>query len=214
MRGGRFLFRFSSVSKEGYFVFCVTYRGTDGEVGSARHAIDKQGNLYAVDVDTSAVTPMPVKTNENWLTSITNYYHKNTKDSNDVLKDALISKIDDYLKWRENKDTPEDRGYTLGLFTRLRHLSNFGKKRAESLKMRLQGASSEQVIGILKEHFEENSRLNNHSLDTYLLEAIQKHKHVLNITENFNLGDKNDRAALREKIEKYEEKSSGPFASL
>ena len=114
-----------------------------------------------------------------------------------LARDALITKIDDYLYWRANKDSDDGRGYKLGIFTRLRHFTSFGKNRAEDLKSRLQALQSPEDFSItLKEHFSQNSTLNNHSLDTYLLEGIAKHPQFFELIDTFNLENTQERTEL------------------
>lgn len=87
-------------------------------------------------------------------------------------KSILIDAINAYLKWRNNKYEPDGRGYALGFFTWLRHFTAFGEKRANALKTSLSSNSICEPIRALQEHFKKDSTINNHSLDTYLLESI------------------------------------------
>ena len=114
-----------------------------------------------------------------------------------LVRDTLMTKIDDYLYWRANKDSDDGRGYKLGIFTRLRHFTNFGKNRAEHLKSRLEALQSpEDFSTTLKEHFSQHSTLNNHSLDTYLLEGIAKHPQFFDLIDTFNLENAEERVEL------------------
>ncbi|KTC85046.1 hypothetical protein [Legionella brunensis] len=124
------------------------------------------------------------------------------------LRKDLIKKIDDYLEWRENKDSDDGRGYKLGLFTKLRHYTEFGKLRAENLRTTLSTANSENLIATLQQHLQMDSKLNNHSLDTYLLEAVAQHATLFNIMKDINLGGKKGREELRELVQDYPAKVS------
>jgi|GEM_PF-4070417 len=101
--------------------------------------------------------------------------YEDTDDVAQRLKTDVLEKIQHYLNWRKDKGGRDnDRGYKLGFFTRLRHMTDFGKDRAEALIVKLGKVQSDlDVRRTLAEHFRQNSTLNNHSLDTYLLEALQ-----------------------------------------
>lgn len=119
------------------------------------------------------------------------------------LRDALIKKVDDYLRWRANKDIDDGRGYKLGFFSKIRHYSQFGQKRAETLKSALQKTEDmKTLIAILQGHLRKDSKLNNHSLDTYLLEEIQANQ-TLPLKKSFKLAELEERCALRETISQY-----------
>lgn len=99
------------------------------------------------------------------------------------LKDTLLRKIDDYIHWRNNKNSHDNRNYSMGFFTRMRHFSAFGEIRAQNLKNQLSGLTNDDAIfAQLKTHFNQDSRLNNHSLDTYLLEGLEQYHAKLDIT--------------------------------
>lgn len=117
-----------------------------------------------------------------WVPSSIQRYPDEDGDGDDMsafqindtpLKTALLKKIDDYLEWRENNSVSQNRGYENGLFTFFRHMTAFGRERAVNLKDLLSGAfSDETALDILVRHFKDgSSRVNNHSLDTYLLEG-------------------------------------------
>lgn len=97
------------------------------------------------------------------------------ESSGSPLKTALLEKIAHYLEWRDNKGGDDHgRGYKLGLFTRARHFTDFGKNRAIGLRDQLGVASTdEQAMLVLQGHLSRYSKLHNHSLDTYLLEAVK-----------------------------------------
>ncbi|KTC85020.1 hypothetical protein [Legionella brunensis] len=118
----------------------------------------------------------------------------------DSLRQTLISKVDNYLHWRNHKDIDEGRGYKLGLFTKLRHYSQFGQNRAENLKKELIATDPNGLFSILKKHFSNHSTLHNHSLDTYLLEGVMKHHQLLNLNNDIDLHISDDRVKLREII--------------
>ncbi|WED42988.1 hypothetical protein [Legionella cardiaca] len=134
------------------------------------------------------------------LTQVVNDAKKNLPPEEQLRRDLII-KIDNYLYWREHKNEDDRRGYKPGLFTRLRHYTAFGKNRAQELKKTLEKAKPEEVITRLQEHLQQHSKLDNHSLDTYLLEAVNKHKILFHITETIDLRNKHDRTSLRDKIQ-------------
>lgn len=115
------------------------------------------------------------------------------------LRLALIKKIDTYLSWRANKDSDDQRNYSLGFFTRIRHFTKFGETRAINLKSQLaESHDMDELISLCREHFLKDSRLHNHSLDTYLLEGIEQHKELFNISQPFDLRVHQGRHELRE----------------
>jgi hypothetical protein len=111
-----------------------------------------------------------------------------------ALRDDLVRQIALYLEWRDNKSKDDGRGYQLGWFTRVRHFTEAGKIRANTLLNNLNAlteVSSEEIINLLQEHLSHDSKLHNHSLDTYLLETMMNHHDVLGIA---GIGD-NERLA-------------------
>lgn len=130
------------------------------------------------------------------------------------LQAALLQKITDYLTWRKNKGGDDGRGYQPGWFTRIRHFSDFGKNRATELQQELQGAGPEGVVALIRGHLAgKNSKLHNHSLDSYLLEAILEHPDAFGLDDIASAPRKTgiiqtvptlrnsvSRAAFREKI--------------
>lgn len=88
--------------------------------------------------------------------------------------------IENYLAWRGDKHMPEDSRptqYKLGLFTKLRHWTDFGKNRAEGLRARIIAAKDTGELNqVITEHFSKDSNLGNHSLDTYMLETAARAK--------------------------------------
>lgn len=89
------------------------------------------------------------------------------------LKRILIEAIDDYLDWRKNNKTTKGYQHKSGWFSWLRHYTSFGENRAIGLKRALENVSDlDSMSTILRTHFESNSKLNNHSLDSYLLRAL------------------------------------------
>ncbi|MDP3270082.1 MAG: tetratricopeptide repeat protein [Legionella sp.] len=89
---------------------------------------------------------------------------------------VLIKAINEYLNWHANKGALDTRGYKTGYFTRFRHFTAFGKNRAITLKAILSANPSPHPTLVLQSHFKNNSTINNHSLDTYLLECIISNK--------------------------------------
>jgi|GEM_PF-4023614 len=131
------------------------------------------------------------------------------------LQNALLKKITAYLDWRADKQLDDGRGYELGFFTRLRHWTNFGEDRARALYSKLVYASPAAVIGIIKAHFSGgHSTLHNHSLDAFLLEAIDKHLDDFDITSLFSLRFSESRAALREKVLAFDPASKQPAVTV
>ncbi len=125
--------------------------------------------------------------------------HQPLRSPVDEVRKTLIQQIDSYLKWRANKSNDDLRGYPLGLFTRIRHYTQFGFLRAEDLKKQLEKVNSmDELTSLLCEHLQKDSRLNNHSLDTYLLEGIEKYKELFAIQQNINLRKMEDREMLRD----------------
>ncbi|WED42964.1 hypothetical protein [Legionella cardiaca] len=120
------------------------------------------------------------------------------------LRKTLIDKVDNYLTWRNDKDSDDGRGYQLGLFTRLRHYTKFGQERAEKLRAQLVNEEPDKLIPILQKHFANHSTLHNHSLDTYLLEGVMKHHELLHLSDDFDLQNSSERVVLREVIKNYE----------
>ena len=100
-------------------------------------------------------------------------------------RDILLTAIDSYLKWRGNKNISDGRGYNLGLMTWLRHYTAFGEMRANNLKQLLSANPTPEPIILLQEHFKRNSKVNNHSLDTYILEYILENKRLFLISREF-----------------------------
>lgn len=121
----------------------------------------------------------------------------------EAFRQDLIKKIDNYLYWRDNKDSNDGRGYRLGLFTKLRHYSEFGKIRANNLKQKLEKAAPEDLISIFQKHLSKDSKLNNHSLDTYLLEAVAQHKQLFNMSRDFNLREEHERTELANRLTEF-----------
>lgn len=113
--------------------------------------------------------------------------------------DVLIKAIDDYLHWRSHKNDADNRGYTIGYFTRFRHFTEFGKQRALQLRKLLTTTPSSHPIQVLQQHFKTHSTLNNHSLDTYLLECMVQNKgYFLEIfNENPHFGDEHLEPVMR-----------------
>lgn len=102
----------------------------------------------------------------------------------------LIEAIDLYLRWRNDQSYDDGRGYVLGWFTWLRHWTNFGKTRAENLRVLLSNKTVPDSIKLLQRHLMLNSKIDNHSLDTYILEAVYKHKELfLSLFPNINAAD-------------------------
>ena len=86
--------------------------------------------------------------------------------------DLLITAINNYLNWRNNKELPDGRNYVVTIWTLLRHMTSFGEQRANDLLQQLQAKPVVNPLVLLQQHFSEDSKLHNHSLDTYILEAI------------------------------------------
>lgn len=102
------------------------------------------------------------------------------------LKKDLIEAIDEYLDWRKNHKTTKGYQRDTGTFSWLRHFTNFGKNRATALKSALQNAEDLDSIGtILHAHFNSNSRLNNHSLDSYLVRSLYEKNNNFKSLFNF-----------------------------
>ncbi|HIG0326643.1 TPA: hypothetical protein ACX87D_000507 [Legionella pneumophila] len=119
------------------------------------------------------------------------------------LRKTLIGAVDEYLRWRNNESKETDYKKSSGAFTWLRHYTDFGKNRANDLKNDLNKAQDlNDMLKVLQKHFENNSRLHNHSLDSYLLRAIykdSKDSNKFNSIFNFkHLTIKNDTYANRE----------------
>ncbi|HAT9100976.1 TPA: hypothetical protein JBB53_06160 [Legionella pneumophila subsp. pneumophila] len=116
------------------------------------------------------------------------------------LKKTLIGAVDEYLRWRNNESKETDYQKSSGAFTWLRHYTDFGKNRANDLKNELNQAQDlKTMLDVLQKHFANNSRLHNHSLDSYLLRAVYKDFNKFNSIFNFeHLTIKNDTDANRE----------------
>ncbi|HAT8989653.1 TPA: hypothetical protein JBA89_13555, partial [Legionella pneumophila subsp. pneumophila] len=116
------------------------------------------------------------------------------------LKKTLIGAVDEYLRWRNNESKETDYQKSSGAFTWLRHYTDFGKNRANDLKNELNKAQDlKTMLDVLQKHFANNSRLHNHSLDSYLLRAVYKDFNKFNSIFNFeHLAIKNDTDANRE----------------
>ena len=120
--------------------------------------------------------------------------------------DVLIKAVDSYLDWRAHHRHTEPHGYPSGYFTWLRHFTHFGKNRAEDLKNKLsEGQTS--IIVLLQKHFKKHSTINNHSLDTYILEGIFNKKTLFlhwfphdGTLTHLNKLDASQRAVLRTAI--------------
>lgn len=116
------------------------------------------------------------------------------------LKKTLIGAVDEYLRWRNNESKETDYQKSSGAFTWLRHYTDFGKNRANDLKNELNKAQDlKTMLDVVQNHFANNSRLHNHSLDSYLLRAMHKDFNKFNSIFNFeHLTIKNDTDANRE----------------
>lgn len=116
------------------------------------------------------------------------------------LKKTLIGAVDEYLRWRNNESKETDYQKSSGAFTWLHHYTDFGKNRANDLKNELNKAQDlKTMLDVLQKHFANNSRLHNHSLDSYLLRAVYKDFNKFNSIFNFeHLTIKNDTDANRE----------------
>lgn len=100
-------------------------------------------------------------------------------------RDILLEAITNYISWRDNKDSPDTRGYEVTIFTWLRHHTKFGRNRAIDLRHALNSNRAlSNPIRVLQKHFKKDSKLNNHSLDTYLLESISKNRPLFLISKN------------------------------
>lgn len=114
------------------------------------------------------------------IASLKNYKelkeNENRKAQANAFKTTLLGAVDEYLKWREDKNTTEGYQKKSGWFTSLRHFTAFGKQRAEKLRQDLDNAPDLQSMRtILEKHLDsKDSRLHNHSFDAYLLRALQK----------------------------------------
>lgn len=93
----------------------------------------------------------------------------------------LCEATERYLAWRNNKNVPDKRGFLITFFTWSRHYTSFGEQRAKQLKHNLR-SSPENWFETLKKHFSEYNSINNHSLDTYLLEAIWQTEALFSIS--------------------------------
>ncbi|HAT8123721.1 TPA: hypothetical protein JA336_07030 [Legionella pneumophila] len=120
------------------------------------------------------------------------------------LRKTLIGAVDEYLRWRNNESKANDYQKSSGAFTWLRHYTDFGKNRANDLKNDLNKAQDlHTMLDVLQKHFANNSRLHNHSLDSYLLRAMYKDFNKFNSIFNFeHLTIKNDTDANREWLRK------------
>ncbi|WP_115701894.1 hypothetical protein [Legionella sainthelensi] len=128
---------------------------------------------------------------------------QNNKHSEaEQLRKTLVGAIDEYLRWRDNKSTEKDYKQSSGYFTWLRHYTDFGKNRADDLNNELNKAQDlNTMIDVLQKHFSNNSRLNNHSLDSYLVRALYKDFNQFKSIVNFeHLSIKGDTQANREWI--------------
>ncbi|CZG23143.1 hypothetical protein OQJ35_12120 [Legionella pneumophila] len=98
------------------------------------------------------------------------------------LRKTLIGAVDEYLRWRNNESKANDYQKSSGAFTWLRNYTDFGKNRANDLKNDLNKAQDlHTMLDVLQKHFANNSRLHNHSLDSYLLRAMYKDFNKFNI---------------------------------
>jgi hypothetical protein len=114
------------------------------------------------------------------------------------IQHALFSKINDYIRWSKNKDKDDGRHYALGFFSKWRH-GEFGIKRAEELMRCLSKAGcKKEIIETLRQHFTKDSKLNNHSLDTYLLEAVDNNQDFFKTPGHCNLRNQEERVSLRD----------------
>jgi hypothetical protein len=91
-----------------------------------------------------------------------------------MIEKAVKLAAQKYLLWRRNKDEDDCRGYSPGIFTKLRHYTQFGAKRAESLEKDVKDKAEQGLYHIVLNHLSnKHSKLHNHSLDTYLLEQLK-----------------------------------------
>lgn len=124
--------------------------------------------------------------------------HSATVDDVKVAQLALLAKINDYIRWSKNKDCDDGRNYALGFFSKWRH-GDFGVKRAEELiRLVSKARCKKDMVETLQQHFSKNSKVENHSLDTYVLEAIDTQRSFFKTTDSYNLRDKSQRTALRD----------------
>lgn len=113
-------------------------------------------------------------------------------------RNIILEAITNYLTWRNDKNIPDNRGYTVTLFTYLRHFTNFGLNRAHNLRQSISSSPFLNPIRLLQIHLRQNSKLMNHSLDTYILESILKNKVLFLITEEItDLNSHDSRINLR-----------------
>ncbi|CAM2944562.1 tetratricopeptide repeat protein [Legionella worsleiensis] len=113
----------------------------------------------------------------------------------------IIAAITNYLAWRNNKSAPDNRGYIVTFFTYLRHFTPFGENRATQLHSFLSDNPLINPMSVLRTHLMQNSRLMNHSLDTYILEALIEHRELFLINEEITeLRSYAARADLRQLI--------------
>ncbi|HAZ7574233.1 hypothetical protein OQJ02_11930 [Legionella sp. PATHC032] len=124
----------------------------------------------------------------------------NNRSQTIELRKTLIGAADEYLRWRNNESKETDYQKSSGTLTWLRHYTDFGKNRANDLKNELNKAQDlKTMLDVIQKHFANNSRLHNHSLDSYLLRAVNKDFNKFKSIFNFeHLAIKNDTHATRE----------------
>lgn len=96
----------------------------------------------------------------------------------DQQRKILLDAIDAYTVWRRNKEISDNRGYALKIFTKLRHYTVFGEERAHNLRKALLSDAKPDPVKLLQTHLKSNSKINNHSLDTYLIEYIKENDNL------------------------------------
>ncbi len=117
------------------------------------------------------------------------------------LQSRLIQNINLYSAWRLDKSMDDNRGYPNGFFTRLRHWTKFGEERASALLTNLNNCHDiDDIKNSLRDHLSHHSRLNNHSLDTYLLEVLKDFPDLFDIRNVVNLNTKEERKNFLEEI--------------
>ncbi|KTD54350.1 ankyrin repeat protein [Legionella sainthelensi] len=158
--------------------------------------ISKQGSILGLPSEKTSVVINEMKARESLEEQ------RNKHSDAEQLRKTLVGAIDEYLRWRDNKSTEKDYKQSSGYFTWLRHYTDFGKNRADDLKNELNKAQDlNTMIDVLQKHFSNNSRLNNHSLDSYLVRALYKDFNQFKSIVNFeHLLIRGDTQANREWI--------------
>ncbi len=161
------------------------------------HASSSRATIVEAAEERKPVTdptpPLVITSTSSNTTVVTAEEHKPAPVKTITFTEVINKAISGYKAWyeSENKDSNADnRGIKQGKFSLWRH-GDSGQKRATALLSQITNAGSDiDRCDILERHFNRYcARLNNHSLDSYLLDALSQHLDF-KIKQNYKHTDK------------------------